>query len=63
MVAPRLLEGFFDASGSDPDDPNTLDQSTDRLRLYIDTSVLGGCFDSECATWSSGLFATSGPDA
>ena len=29
--------------------------STDRLRIYIDTSVLGGCFDPEFATWSNGL--------
>jgi hypothetical protein len=26
-------------------------------RVYIDTSVLGGCFDSEFATWSNGLIA------
>ena len=25
------------------------------LRVYIDTSVIGGCFDSEFATWSNGL--------
>jgi len=25
------------------------------LRIYIDTSVLGGCFDREFATWSNGL--------
>jgi hypothetical protein len=25
------------------------------LRIYIDTSVLGGCFDREFATWSKGL--------
>ena len=24
------------------------------LRIYIDTSVLGGCFDREFATWSNG---------
>jgi hypothetical protein len=36
--------------------------SADRLRIYIDTSVLGGCFDSEFAPWSNGLTATSGPD-
>ena len=24
-------------------------------RIYVDTSVLGGCFDSEFATWSNGL--------
>jgi hypothetical protein len=24
-------------------------------RVYVDTSVLGGCFDVEFATWSSGL--------
>ena len=29
--------------------------SADRLRIYIDTSVLGGCFDPEFATWSNGL--------
>ena len=28
---------------------------TEPLRIYIDTSVLGGCFDSEFATWSNGL--------
>lgn len=27
----------------------------DRLRIYIDTSVLGGCFDPEFAPWSNGL--------
>ena len=27
----------------------------DRLRIYIDTSVLGGCFDPEFAVWSNGL--------
>jgi hypothetical protein len=25
------------------------------LRIYVDTSVLGGCFDSELAAWSNGL--------
>lgn len=25
------------------------------LRIYIDTSVLGGCFDVEFAEWSKGL--------
>lgn len=25
------------------------------LRIYLDTSVLGGCFDEEFATWSAGL--------
>ncbi len=25
------------------------------LRVYLDTSVLGGCFDSEFAPWSNGL--------
>ena len=25
------------------------------LRIYIDTSVLGGCFDVEFAAWSNGL--------
>lgn len=29
--------------------------SADRLRIYIDRSMLGGCFDSEFATWSNGL--------
>lgn len=27
----------------------------ERLRIYIDTSVLGGCFDEEFAPWSNGL--------
>jgi len=27
----------------------------DRLRIYIDTSVLGGCFDEEFSVWSNGL--------
>ena len=27
----------------------------DRFRIYIDTSVLGGCFDREFAVWSNGL--------
>lgn len=26
-----------------------------RLRVYIDTSVIGGCFDAEFAPWSNGL--------
>lgn len=25
------------------------------LRIYIDTSVLGGCFDTEFSIWSNGL--------
>lgn len=25
-------------------------------RVYVDTSVIGGCFDPEFATWSNGLF-------
>lgn len=25
------------------------------LRIYLDTSVLGGCFDAEFDTWSTGL--------
>ena len=25
------------------------------FRIYIDTSVLGGCFDPEFAAWSNGL--------
>jgi predicted nucleic acid-binding protein len=25
------------------------------LRIYIDTSVIGGCFDAEFSTWSNGL--------
>jgi hypothetical protein len=24
-------------------------------RIYLDTSVLGGCFDPEFAVWSNGL--------
>lgn len=24
-------------------------------RVYVDTSVIGGCFDEEFATWSNGL--------
>jgi len=28
---------------------------TEPLRIYIDTSVLGGCFDVEFAKWSNGL--------
>ena len=27
----------------------------DLLRIYLDTSVLGGCFDTEFSTWSNGL--------
>ncbi|MDS4020157.1 MAG: PIN domain-containing protein [Candidatus Competibacter sp.] len=26
-----------------------------KLRIYVDTSVIGGCFDSEFAEWSSAL--------
>jgi rRNA-processing protein FCF1 len=25
------------------------------LRVYLDTSVIGGCFDTEFALWSNGL--------
>ncbi len=25
------------------------------LRIYLDTSVIGGCFDAEFAPWSNGL--------
>jgi len=28
-----------------------------RLRVYVDTSVVGGCFDSEFAPWSNALVA------
>jgi predicted nucleic acid-binding protein len=28
-----------------------------RLRVYVDTSVIGGCFDPEFATWSTELVA------
>lgn len=27
-----------------------------RQRIYLDTSVIGGCFDHEFAPWSNGLF-------
>ena len=27
-----------------------------KLRIYIDTSVIGGCFDEEFAEWSNILF-------
>lgn len=27
----------------------------ERLRIYVDTSVIGGCFDRECARWSEAL--------
>ena len=27
----------------------------ERFRIYVDTSVLGGCFDPEFAVWSNGL--------
>ena len=27
-----------------------------RQRIYIDTSVIGGCFDDEFSKWSNGLF-------
>jgi len=27
------------------------------LRVYVDTSVIGGCFDKEFALWSNGLMA------
>jgi len=26
-----------------------------RLRIYVDTSAIGGCFDPEFRTWSNGL--------
>jgi hypothetical protein len=26
-----------------------------RFRIYVDTSVLGGCFDREFETWSNAL--------
>ena len=28
-----------------------------RLRIYVDTSVLGGCLDPEFAEWSHGILA------
>jgi len=28
------------------------------LRIYVDTSVVGGCFDPEFARWSNGLMET-----
>ena len=28
-----------------------------KLEIYVDTSVLGGCFEPEFAAWSSGLIA------
>jgi hypothetical protein len=27
----------------------------ERLRIYVDTSVLGGCFDPEFAVWSNAI--------
>lgn len=27
-----------------------------KQRIYIDTFVIGGCFDSEFSPWSNGLF-------
>jgi len=27
-----------------------------RLRIYVDTSVIGGCFDPEFRAWSNGRF-------
>ena len=27
----------------------------ERLRIYVDTSVLGGCVDAEFVTWSEAL--------
>ena len=27
-----------------------------KLRIYVDTSVIGGCFDKEFIIWSNGLF-------
>ncbi len=27
-----------------------------RIRVYVDTSVIGGCFDPEFEKWSNGLF-------
>ena len=27
-----------------------------KLRIYVDTSVIGGCFDPEFEKWSNGLF-------
>lgn len=26
-----------------------------RFRIYVDTSVIGGCFDAEFVTWSDAL--------
>lgn len=28
-----------------------------KLRIYVDTSVIGGCFDQEFEAWSLGLFS------
>jgi len=27
-----------------------------KLRIYVDSSVIGGCFDPEFEKWSNGLF-------
>ena len=27
-----------------------------KTKIYVDTSVIGGCFDSEFELWSNGLF-------
>ena len=27
-----------------------------KLKIYIDTSVIGGCYDEEFSLWSKGLF-------
>ena len=48
--APRLMP-----VASRADDPNSRIGNMERLRIYVDTSVLGGCFDVEFVTWSEAL--------
>lgn len=32
-----------------------MNRTVERLRIYVDTSVIGGCFDDEFALWSEAL--------
>ena len=43
---------LLDANG-----PHRQTLAVKRQRVYVDTSVVGGCFDDEFQTWSKGLFS------
>ena len=51
----RIHNGGREADLRYRDSVNRTGAPVERLRIYIDTSVLGGCFDMEFSTWSNGL--------